>query len=402
MEPIITYSRMCNSVLRDHTTARMNIVDALKTFDSRGAEMILQKPVPWEKILELGKKAQDLQGIPSFKREGPSITVSDPFTFDYSVLGESITSICIGLDQLLVGFDLEKLDHHAFETFAWYSSSFQFMDSIMSLHGVHFIPKPSAPLEVRETKKKVLGRPRPVEFLEFVEKRFEIPFLRGETDGVRWSFKSALPSHEARWSDFGKLLVSLIDSKKSGEIPKEVRDIYGYLKAVADFRAHRLEWRQFLVKFRNEGQFKSAILNFGKDIANIRHRAVYQNQTYDVFSYTMLEQGRKVDEFTNASRKFVKRFALSMARWSSDMLGEVWSHLKVIRPSPQRAIDWPDLACRYIPLQIALTEVRLEKIYNKKEIISLHKAIPDIITDIMASRKMHRLWNSKGRTIQLS
>lgn len=90
--------------------------------------------------------------------------------------------------------------------------------------------------------------------------------------------------------------------------------MYGYLKAVADFKAHRLDWKYFSVELRNEGQFKSVISRHGKDIAEIRHRAVYQNQTYDLFSYAMLEQGRKVDEFTNVSRKFVKRFALAMAR----------------------------------------------------------------------------------------
>jgi hypothetical protein len=306
--------------MRDQAIAEKNIVDALKSFDSRGKEMVLRRPVPWEKVLKVWKKSQDLQGIPTFRREGQIITVSDPSTFDYSVLGESITSFCVGLDQLLVGFDLEKLGHHAFETFAWYSSAFQFMDCIMSIRGLHFIHKPAAAPLVRETKKMVLGRPRPVELLEIVEKHFEVPFLRAETDGAGWNFRASRRSHEVRWSDFGKFLIALINNNKSKEIPDGIRDIYGYLKAVADFGAHRFEWREFSVKLRNNGQFKSAILTHGKDIANIRHRAVYQNQTYDVFSYTMLEQGRKADEFTNVSRKFVKRFALATAKWNAEML----------------------------------------------------------------------------------
>ena len=353
------------------------------------------------KLLEVWKKSQDLEGIPTFRREGHVTTVSDRSTFDYSVLGESITSLLVGLDQLLVGFDLGKLAHHAFETLAWYSSAFQFMDSIMSIRGVHFVHKPSASPLVRETRKKVLGHPKRIDLLEVVQRHFEIPFLRAETDGARWTFSSAPPSHEARWSDFGKLLIALIDSKKSEEIPDGVRDMYGYLKAVADFRAHRLDWRYFSVKFRNEGQFKSAILRHGKDLADIRHRAVYQNQTYDVFSYAMLEQGRKVDEFTNVSRKFVRKFALALAKWDAEMLGGIWSHLKKMRPYPVRALDWRDLAFRYIPLWIALTEIRLEKILAKKEIATIHVAIPNLITDILTSMKMHKFPHLEKRPIDL-
>jgi len=387
--------------MRDPAIAKENILDALKTFDSREKEMVLLRPVSLDKLLEVFRKAPELQGMPTFRREGRIISVSDESTFDYSVFGESVTSFCVGLDQLLAGFDLEKLGHHAFETFAWYSSAFQFMDSIMSIRGIHFIHRPSAPALVRMTKRKVLGHPRRKELLELVHRHFEIPFLRGETDGLGWSFQSALPSHETRWIDFGKLLIALIDSKKSNEIPDEVRDMYGYLKAVADFKAHRLEWRYFSVKLRNEGQFKSAIMTHGKDIADIRHRAVYQNQTYDVFSYTMLEQGRKVDEFTNASRKFVKRFALALAKWNAEMLGGIWSHLGRMRPYPVRALDWPDLVFRYIPLWIALTELRLGKILAKKEIAAIHTAIPNLITDILASMKIHKFPHLEKRAIDL-
>jgi hypothetical protein len=327
--------------------------------------------------------------VPSFRREGKTITVSDQSTFEYSVLGESISSTCVGLDQLLVAFDLEKLGHHAFETFAWYSSAFQFMDSIMSIRGVHVVHKPETLPLVREIKKKVLGDPRPKELLEIVQKHFEIPFIRGETQGTGWSFAPTSSSHESRWNDFGKLLVSLIDSKRSKEIPDGVRGVYGYLKGVADFRAHRLEKREFSFELRNDGQFKSAITTHGKEIANIRHRAVYQNKTYDAFSYTMLRQGRKADEFTNVSRKFVKTFALATAKWNAEMLGAIWSHLKNMRPYPQRALDWQDLACRYIPLWFTLAEVRLEEIHAKKEIATIHSAIPSLITDILASMKVH-------------
>ena len=387
--------------MRDLTVAKRNMEGALKAFDTRHQEMMVRRPVSMKKLLEIFEKAPELQGIPTFRRKGRIISVSGQCTFEYSVLGESITSFCIGLDQLLVGFDLERLSHHAFETFAWYSSAFQFMDSIMSIRGVNFVHKPSAPVLVRTARKKVLGHRRRKELLELVDRHFEIPFLRGETDGLSWSFQSALPSHETRWIDFGKLLIALIDSKKSKEIPSEIRDLYGYLKAVSDFRAHRFEWMDFTVKFQSEGQFKSAIAAHGKGIANIRHRAVYQNQTYDSFSYAMLEQGRKVDEFTNAGKQFVKRFALAMAKWNAGMLGEIWLHLKSMTPSPQRGLDWLDLTCRYIPLQIALTEVRLEKIHANRKIASIHNVIPDLATDILVSSKMHKLWVRDRRPIPL-
>ena len=143
-------------------------------------------------------------------------------------------------------------------------------------------------------------------------------------------------------------------------------------------------------------------MGHGKDLADIRHRAVYQNQTYDVFSYAMLEQGRKVDEFTNVSRKFVKRFALAMARWNAEMLDGIWSHLKNMKPSPRRGLDWPEVACRYIPLRIALTEIRLEKIHTNREIAGIHSAIPELITDVLASLKMRKTWGLERRPIRLA
>jgi hypothetical protein len=388
--------------MRDLATAEKNIVDALAAFDSKYEETVLKRPVSLEKLLEVAGKTLELGGTPTFIRKGRAIHVSDQSTFDYSVLGESITSFSIGLDQLLVGFDLENLGHDAFETFAWYSSAFQFMDSIMSIHGIHFVHKPFAPTLAKMTQKKVLGQRQRKELLQISRKYFEIPFLRAETNGSGWEYKRAAPSHEARWDDFGKLLIALIDSKKSREIPDEVRSMYGYLKAIADFKAHRLDWTYFSVKLRNEGQFKSAILRHGKDIADMRHRAVYQNQTYDLFSYAMLEQGRKVDEFTNVSRKFVKRFALAMARWNAEILGDIWTHLKSMKPSPRRGIDWAEVACRYAALRIALTEIRLEKIHANREIAGIHSAIPELTIDLLASLKMRKTWPFEKRPVRLA
>lgn len=387
--------------MRDMEIAKANIMSALLSFDSKAKEMKLQKPVSMQKLQKLFKKTE-LQGQPRFTRKRRTISVSDPSSFDYAVFGESITSFCVGLDQLLVGFDLEKLNHHAFEAFTWYSSAFQFADCILSLRGVHFIQRPAASPLVRKTMKKVLSSPKPKELLEVVARHFEIPFIRGETSGAGWSFEPASPSHEARWNDFGKLLISIINNKGSEQIPGGIRDMYGYLKAISDFKAHRLDWRSFTIKFKSEGQFKSAISAHGKDLASIRHRAVYQNQTYDVFSYAMLEQGRMVDQFTNVGRKFVKKFAMSVAKWSAEMLADVWSSLKNLKPGPQRGLDWLDVACRYVPLQIALTELRLEKVHAKREIVSISDAIPDLIADILGSKKLEELWKIQGRAIDLS
>ena len=152
---------------------------------------------------------------------------------------------------------------------------------------------------------------------------------------------------------------------------------------------------------KSQGQFKSVILAHGKDIAGLRHRAVYQNQTYDVFSYTMLLQGRKVDKFTNASRQFVKTFALAMAKWNAEMLRDIWSHIRRMTPGPRRGLDWPELLCSYIPFRIALAEVRLEKIHTKKEIVSIQNVISDIITDILASLNMRKFWDIDNRPINL-
>ena len=385
--------------MRDVEIAKANIASALRSFDSKATEMNLQKPVSIKKVQELFEKTE-LQGQPRFTRKERTITVSDPSSFDYAVFGESIKSFCIGLDQLLVCFDLEKLNHHAFETFASYSSAFQFADCIMSVRGVHFVQRPLATPLVRTTTKKVLSSPKPKELLEIVERHFELPFIRGETRGAGWSFERASPSHEKRWNDFGRLLISIINNGESEQIPDGISRMYGYLKMISDYKAHRLDWSSFTVEFKSEGQFKSAISAHGKALANMRHRAVYQNQTYDVFSYAMLQQSRMVDDFANSGRKFMKSFAVSVAKWSAEMLADVWSFLKNLKPSPQRGLDWSDVACSYIPLQIALTELRLEKIHAKKEIVSISDAIPNLVTDIL-SVKRERFWNTQERAIDL-
>jgi hypothetical protein len=348
--------------------AKSNIVDALRSFDSKEKDMVLHKPVRIEQVVQLLERT-DLWGQPSFIWKGPTISVSDPSSFDYAVFGESITSFCAGADQLLVAFDLESLEHRAFETFAWYSSAFQFADCIMSLRGVHFIQRPTTTPIVKETTRKVLGSQKPKGLLESVQKQFEVPFVRGETCGAGWSFEKTSPSHERRWSDFGKLIVAMIDKGESEKISDGIRRMYGYLKMISDLRAHRYDWSTFTVEFKSEGQFKSAILSHGRDLANVRHRAVYQNQTYDVFSYAMLERGQAVDDFTDGGRKFVKGFAMSAAKWSAEMLLDIWGSLKNLKPSPQRGVDWLDVACQYVPLQIALAELRLEKVHARREII---------------------------------
>ena len=376
--------------MRDLITAKKNMEGALRAFDSKQKELTARFPMSADKFMAIWKKGPELQGIPAFTRKNGVICVSDESMFDYSVLGESIASFCIGLDQLLVAFDLEDLNHRVFETFAWYSSAFQFMDSIMSICGIHYIHRPLAPPLVREVRKRVLGQHKPKELIELAERYFEIPFLRGESDGASWSFRRTGPSHESRWMDFEKLVVALIDSGISHEIPDPVRNMYGYLKAIAEFRTHRLEWEYFSTQFPNEGRFKAAVLAHGSDIAAIRHRAVYQNQSYDVFSYAMLEQGRRVEEFTNATEEFVRRFALAMAKWNGVMLWDIWSHLKNMKPFPQRGLDWAQLVCTYVPLWIALMEVRLEKVCTRSEILSIDISIRNLATEILASLRMDR------------
>jgi hypothetical protein len=386
--------------MRNLEIAKANFASALRSFDSKATEMKLQKPVSMQKLQALFERTE-LQGQPSFTMKGRTISVSDPSSFDYAVLGESIKSFCVGLDQLLVGFDLEKLNHHAFETFAWYSSAFQFVDCIMSLRGVHYVQRPLTIPLVRTTSKKVFSSPKPKDLLEVVERHFEFPFIRGETRGARWSFDRASVSHEARWNDFGRLLISMIKNGESERIPPDIRRMYGYLKMISDYKAHMLDWRLFTVEFKSDGQFMSAISAHGKDLANMRHRAVYQSQTYDVFSYAMLRQGRIVDDFANSGRKFMKSFAVSVAKWSVEMLADVWSSLKNLKPSPQRGLDWSDVACRYIPLRIALTELRLEKIHTKREIASISGAIPNLVVEIL-SNKHKGFWKIREHAIDLS
>jgi hypothetical protein len=96
----------------------------------------------------------------------------------------------------------------------------------------------------------------------------------------------------------------------------------------------------------------------------------------------------RVEEFTNASKEFVKRFAMAMAKWNGVMLWDIWSHLKNMKPFPHRGLDWAQLLCTYIPLGIALMEVRLEKVCTKSEILSIDISIRNLATDILASLRM--------------
>src|SRR5437870_27714 len=140
-------------------------------------------------------------------------------------------------------------------------------------------------------------------------KFFEIPYLLGETDGNQWIFRGSTASHEVRWKKFGDVMLSLIDEGKSNSIPQEVKWMVGYLKAIDDFKRHRLDRTEFRPTISSDGEFKSAIVAHVKKIADIRHKAVYQNLSYDVFTYAALRSKQDIGEFIEARMKFIREFA---------------------------------------------------------------------------------------------
>lgn len=366
--------------MRDLKTAVENIQLALKNYDSKK----VNEPSDPQEAIEILGRTSEFIGIPIFIRNGEQIQTVNPENFDYSVFGESIGAFCIGLDQMLVATDLAKLGHQVFETLALYSASYQFLDSIISIRGTHFIYKPLAPFVVTKGFKDVYGKRK--EVLESKKRYFELPVIIGETDGVNWCFAPSNLSHELRWQKFGNFLIWLLDNGRAIDIPIEVRRLYGYLKAIDEYKRRRLEQMEFKIELSN-GAFKSAISSCGGKIASIRHEAVYQNRAYDVFAYAALRAGQAIDSFMEARMTFVRGFTLGLARWNAEMLWEIWKALKNMRPYPDRAIDWLALACEYVPLEMQLEQVRLEKIYNRADLTSIQGSISDILKDIMATPK---------------
>jgi hypothetical protein len=367
--------------MRDISVARKNIEDALKALDSKVSPLRL--PSTETEVIEALTRSSETLGIPTFSRDGSEIRLSDPQTFDYSVFGESIASFSIGLDQCLVALGLASMGHQVFETFAWYSAAYQFLDSILSIRGIHFLYKPLSPFVVRKERRRVNGELK--EIMETKRRYFELPIILAENNGGTWSFRPTNLSHEIRWDKFGMFLISLVEAGKSKEIPDDVKRLYGYLKAIDDYKKHRLEWREFKIDLPTNGSLMSAIASYGKGIAEIRHQAVYQNRSYDVFAYAALSSNAQMEEFTKARMTFVRKFTYALARWNAEMLSEIWSYLKGMKPYPASGVDWLELACAYIPLRMHLTQVRLDEIVRNPEIMSIHASIPDIITDILAS-----------------
>ena len=367
--------------MRDMKTAVESIQLALKCFDSKK----VKEPSDDREALQTLAKTSEFNGIPTFIRDGETIHTVNPETFDYSVLGESIGAFCVGLDQMLVAKDLAKLNHQVFETLALYSAAYQFLDSILSIRGIHFIYKPLAPFVVTKEFKDVYGKRK--EVLESKKRYFEIAVILGETDGGNWLFTTSSLSHDLRWQKFGRLLIWLLDNGRGTDIPTDVKRLYAYLKAIDDYKKHRLEQMEFKIAFSGDGAFKSAIGSYGGKIASIRHEAVYQNRAYDVFAYAAMRTGEGTESFIKARMTFVRNFTVALARWNAEMLSEIWKALKEMRPYPDRALDWLALACDYIPLQIQLEQVRLEKIYSRTDLLSIHNSISDILLDIMVSLK---------------
>jgi hypothetical protein len=365
--------------MRELTNAVENIQRALKCLDSKK----LKTPSDDKEMIQTLARAQEFNGIPTFIRNGDTIQTVNPETFDYSVLGESIGAFCIGLDQMLVGKDLAKLNHQVFETLALYSAAYQFLDSILSIRGIHFIYKPLAPFVVTKEFKDVYGKRK--EIFESKRKYFELPVIVGETDGVNWLFTKSSLSHDVRWQKFGELLIWLIDHGKATDIPNDVKRLYAYLKAIDDYKKHRLEQMEFKIEFSGDGAFKSAIGSYTGKIASIRHEAVYQNRAYDVFAYAAMRAGEGTASFIEARISFVSSFTITLARWSAEMISQIWKALKEMRPYPDGAVDWLALACEYIPLKMKLEQVRLEKIYNRTDLMSIQSSISEILLDIMGS-----------------
>jgi hypothetical protein len=365
--------------LRDLATAKTNFEASLRALDSKQ----LTPPRSEEELMKVAGRFQEISGLPAFVRKGSKIGVSDISTFDFSVLGEAICSFCRGLDQLLVIIDLDRLRHRAFETLACYSAAYQFVDSILSIHGIHFIYRPLARWRVGKERVKI--HRRKAEVISFRRKYFEIPFVLGETDRTTWKFSRATASHELRWEKFGEFLIALIGRRKSSEIPIEVRKMYGYLRMVDEFRRHRFEDKVFTDKIEGDGAMKSAISKYGRSIAEIRHKAVYQNQSYDLLTYYALQTKQDLKDFVKVRIDAVKGFAMGLARWNSEMISSIFQHLLGMKPGPRKQTDWLEVACQYIPLDVDLSQVRLEKISRKKEISLINPEIPNIATDILAS-----------------
>jgi hypothetical protein len=203
--------------MRDLSTAISNIQYALKCLDSKEVEV----PSDDREALRTLARVSEFEGVPTFIRDAEAIRTVNPETFDYSVLGESIGAFCIGLDQMLVAADLSKLNHQVFETLALYSAAYQFLDSILSIRGIHFIYKPLAPFVVTKEFKDVYGKRK--EILESKRKYFEIAVIVGDTDGVNWVFTQSNLSHDLRWQKFGEFLIWLLENGKATDIPSDVK-----------------------------------------------------------------------------------------------------------------------------------------------------------------------------------
>lgn len=324
-------------------------------------------------------------GIPVFNRSNQSIHVADENTFDYSVLAEAIASYCIGLDQFLVATDLEKSHHQVFETIALYSSAYQSLDTLLSIMGIHFVPNPfKEPKTYKRNQMQIYNRR--ADGIKSEKRYLEIPCIMAETTGSsKWIFSISNLSNEVRWERFADLVGAMIELGPSSQIPIAVKNLYGYLKAISDYKQHRFDWKEFRVKIPTDAALKTTVMAYSREIPQMRHEAIYENRSYDVFAYAAEENKQDVQKMLDTRLSFIRAFAVAMSKWVTEPINQIFQNLKRLEPGPTKAIDWVHFVCEYLPLKRKLAQVRFDKLLTNDRVRAIDNKLPDIVADIAAS-----------------
>jgi hypothetical protein len=133
--------------------------------------------------------------IPVFSKKKGCISVQQEKLFDTFVLANVFASLLRGIDQYPAGICMLEHGFEQFSIFAHYTSIYQLVNAVLSLHGICFIANPISGQTTKIVKEEKTGE-KTRQLLKTTPTNLGDKCLEGEYKSDKWSFVPCGFGHE--------------------------------------------------------------------------------------------------------------------------------------------------------------------------------------------------------------
>lgn len=324
--------------------------------------------------------------IPFFYKKEEKIYVYQEKLFDSFVLSSIFANFLRGIDQYPAGICMHENGYTQFSLFCHYSSIFQLVNAMLSLHGICFVSHPISGINIETVKKEKLGRGMK-EIEKFTFTYLGQKCLQGNYKSGKWIFVPCGFSHEERWKRFAEVLKRYIGNGWVDQIPIKVKRYFGYLKVMEEYREHR--WKpknSYSTDFKDMNEFKKILNQSPLIIPKIRHESIYRNIRYDIAERVYINQGIFPEKLLEARIEILREFNESMVDWVYRyILGTLYRVKEVLDDDSLyfKALN----IVSYSPI-IKISDPDLKRMQESPELDKINKNIKEIIPLLLPPDKV--------------